>query len=37
MDGKVVVRDGGVLTIEEGTIVKAADGQGSRCNCTCNC
>ena len=28
MDGKVVVRNGGVLTIEEGTIVKAADGQG---------
>ena len=28
MNGKVVVRDGGVLTIEEGTIVKAEDGQG---------
>ena len=28
MDGKVVVRDGGVLTIEAGTIVKAEDGQG---------
>lgn len=28
MNGKVVVRNGGVLTIEEGTIVKAEDGQG---------
>lgn len=28
MNGKIVVRDGGVLTIQEGTIVKAEDGQG---------
>lgn len=28
MDGKVVVRDGGVLTIQPGTIVKATSGQG---------
>ena len=28
MDGKVVVRDGGILTIEAGTIIKAEDGQG---------
>ena len=28
MNGKVVVRDGGTLTIEAGTIIKAEDGQG---------
>ncbi len=28
MDGKVVVREGGVLNIEEGTIIKAQNGQG---------
>ena len=29
MDGKVIVTDGATLTIEEGTIIKAADGQGA--------
>ena len=28
MNGKVVVREGGVLNIEEGTIIKAQNGQG---------
>ena len=28
MSGKVVVREGGVLNIEEGTIIKAQNGQG---------
>ena len=29
MNGKVVIRSGGILTIEAGTIVKAEDGQGA--------
>ena len=29
MNGKVVIRNGGILTIEAGTIVKAEDGQGA--------
>jgi len=29
MNGKVVVRNGGTLTIQEGTIIKAEDGQGT--------
>ena len=29
MNGKVVVRNGGALTIQEGTIIKAEDGQGT--------
>jgi len=30
MNGKVVVREGGVLNIEEGTIIKAQNGQGDQ-------